>query len=96
MVTLDTLQHQKRDAILQLAGKYGARNVRVFGSVARGENTGTSDVDFLVEFENGRSLFDLIRLRLDLRDLLGAEVDLVTPGNLRYLRDGVRAEAKPI
>jgi predicted nucleotidyltransferase len=96
MVTLDTLQHEKRDAILQLAGEYGARDIRVFGSVARGESSGGSDVDFLVEFESGRTLFDLIRLRLALRDLLGTEVDLVTPGSLHYLRDRVLSEAKPI
>ena len=47
MVTLNTLRHEKRDAILQLAGKYGAREIRVFGSVARGESSGASDVDFL-------------------------------------------------
>jgi uncharacterized protein len=68
----------------------------VFGSVARGESSGASDVDFLVEFESGRTLFDLIGLRLDLLDLLGTEVDLVTPGSLHYLRDRVLAEAKSI
>jgi uncharacterized protein len=53
-------------------------------------------VDFLVEFEKGRTLFDLIGPRLDRRDLLGVEVDVVTPGSLRYLRDRVLAEAQPI
>jgi len=96
MVTLDTLRHEKREAILQLAGKHGARDIRVFGSIARGESSAVSDVDFLVEFESGRNLFDLIGLRLALRELLGAEVDLVTPGSLHYLRDRVLAEAKPI
>ena len=95
MVTLGSLG-EKRAAILQAGEKYGARSIRVFGSVARGENRESSDVDFLVEFDKGRTLFDLIGLRLDLRDLLGAEVDIVTPGNLRYFRDYVLAEARPI
>lgn len=96
VVTLRTLQQEKRAAILTLGQKHGARSIRVFGSVARGDNRETSDVDFLVEFEQGRNLFDLIDLRLDLRDLLGVEVDIVTPNSLRRLRDGVLAEAKAI
>ena len=67
--------------------------MRVFGSVARGDNQESSDVDLLVEFERGRTLFDLIGLRLDLRDLLGTEVEIVAPGSLRYLRDRVMTEA---
>ena len=93
MVTLDILGRQRRASILQLGEKYGARNIRVFGSVARGENWNTSDVDFLVDFEKGRTLFDLIGLRLDLRELPGAEVEIVTPASLHYLRDRVLAEA---
>jgi hypothetical protein len=96
VVTLGALQQEKRDAILTLGQKHGARSIRVFGSVARGDNRETSDVDFLVEFEKGRNLFDLIGLRLDLCDLLGVEVDIVTPNSLRRLRDGVLAEAKAI
>lgn len=83
VVTLKTLQQEKRDAILTLGRKHGARSIRVFGSVARGDSRDTSDVDFLVEFEKGRTLFDLIDLRLDLRDLLGVEVDIVTPKGRR-------------
>ena len=96
MVTLDTLRRQKRASIVELGEKYGARNIRVFGSVARGESRNTSDVDFLVDFEKGRTLFDVIRLRLDLGELLGAEVEIVTPGSLHYMRDRVLAEAIPI
>jgi predicted nucleotidyltransferase len=81
---------------MQLADKHGARNVRVFGSVARGENRETSDVDVLAEFDEGRTLFDLIAFRLDLCDLLGTNVDVVTPGSLRYIRDSVLADAKAI
>jgi predicted nucleotidyltransferase len=73
----------KRDAILALAAKYGAFNVRVFGSVATGEADEASDVDFLVDMEPGRSLFDLGGLLMDLQALLGREVDVVTEAGLR-------------
>jgi hypothetical protein len=96
MVTLETLRREKRAAIVQLGQRYGARNIRVFGSVARGDNQASSDVDFLVEFDKGRTLFDLIGLRLDLHDLLGVEVDIVTPNSLRYIRERALAEAVPI
>ena len=96
MVTLASLQQEKKAAIAQLGEKYGAQSIRVFGSVARGDSQETSDVDFLVEFERGRTLFDLIGLRLDLQDLLGVGVDVVTPNSLHYLRDRVLAEAKPL
>jgi len=96
MITLDTLRREKKDEILRLAEAHGATNVRVFGSVVRGENREDSDIDFLVEFQRGRTLFDLIGLRLDLQDLLGASVDVVTPNSLRYIRDRVLAEASPL
>ena len=96
MVTLEALRGERRAAIVELAAKHGARNIRVFGSVARGITHEASDVDFLVEFENGRNLFDLIGLRLDLRDLLGVDVEVVTPNSLRYIRTRVLNEAEPI
>ncbi|MCE5306889.1 MAG: nucleotidyltransferase family protein [Acidobacteriales bacterium] len=96
MITLDTLRREKKAEILRLAELHGASNIRVFGSVARGQNREDSDIDFLVEFRQGSSLFDLIRLRLDLQELLGAPVDLVTPNSLRYVRDRVLAEASPL
>ena len=96
MVTLDTLRREKRNEILRLGEKHGASSIRVFGSVARGDNREGSDVDLLVEFDSGRTLFDLIGLRLDLKELLGAEVDIVTPNSLRYLRDRVVAEARAL
>jgi hypothetical protein len=69
-------------------------NIRVFGSVARGEATAASDVDLLVDLEPGRSLLDLSALRLDLCDLLGREVDVVTTASLHpTIRDQVLAEA---
>ena len=96
MITMDTLTAGKRQSVLDVGRKHGVHSIRVFGSVARGESAELSDVDFLVEFDVGRTLFDLIRFRLELRDLLGTEVDVVTPGNLRYLRSRILAEAIPI
>ena len=72
-----------RDEIRRAATDNGAREVRVFGSVARGEERDDSDVDFLVVLEPGRSLFDLARLELRLERLLGRAVDVVTEAGLR-------------
>ena len=96
MVTLDTLQREKRAEIVRLGEKHGARNIRVFGSVVRGHNRPESDVDFLVDMDNDRTLFDLAGFVADVQDLLGAKVDVVTPGGLRYLRERVLSEAVPI
>lgn len=83
-----------RDQILAAAARHGATNVRVFGSVARGDANATSDVDFLVDFEPGRSLLDLASLLVDLEDLLGHPVDVVTePGLKARIRQRVLAEA---
>ncbi|PJF40930.1 MAG: nucleotidyltransferase [Chloroflexi bacterium] len=67
----------RRDEIIALAKRYGATNVRVFGSVARGDATSESDVDLLVDFREGTSLWDVVGLWLDLKALLGCEVNLV-------------------
>ena len=96
MVTMDALRREKRAEILRLAETHGARNVHVFGSVARGESRQDGDVDFLVQFEKGRTLLDLIGLKLDLQDLLGSSVDVVTPNSLRYMRERVMAEAEAL
>jgi hypothetical protein len=94
---LDQLLEEKREEILRLCAKHGARNVRVFGSVVRGEARAESDVDFLVEMEPGRSLFDLGGLLMDLQDLLGCKVDVVTGKGLHwYIRDRVLAGAVPL
>jgi len=86
-----------RERILELAAAYGARNVRVFGSVARGDADDASDVDFLVDMEPGRTLFDLGGLLMDLRELLGCDVDIVTDRGLRErIRDRVLREAVPL
>ena len=84
----------KRDEILRLAARHGASNVRVFGSVARGDFDAGSDVDLLVDVEKGRSLIDLGALLEDLRGLLRCEVDIVTEKGLRArIRDRVLKEA---
>ena len=88
------LLKDKREAILQIAAKHGARNVRVFGSVARGEADDQSDIDFLVDMEPGRSLLDLGGLLMDLQDLLGLNVDVVTErGRKPRIRERVLHEA---
>ena len=84
----------KRDEILQTAARHGARNVRIFGSVARGEARPDSDIDVLVDLESDRSLMDLGGLLIDLQDMLGRKVDIVTEGSLHwYIRDRVLKEA---
>jgi hypothetical protein len=93
-MTLNELLNEKREDILRLAAQHGARNVRVFGSVARGEARPESDIDFLVEMEDGRSLLDLGGLLMDLQDLLGVDVDLVTVNGLHLrMKDQVMQEA---
>jgi predicted nucleotidyltransferase len=96
MITLETLRTEKKAEILHLAEVHGARNVRVFGSVARGDNGEDSDVDFLVDMDKGRTLFDLIGFRLDLEDLLHMPVEVVTTNSLRYIRDRVLTEAQSL
>lgn len=91
------LVSNKRAAILRVAAKHGARNVRVFGSVARNEAGPDSDIDFLVDMAKGRSLFDHAALLLELQALLGRRVDVVTPGGLRpRIRERVLMEAMAI
>ncbi len=93
-MTFEQLLKEKREAILQIAAKHGARNVRVFSSVARGEVDEQSDVDFLIEMEPGRSLFDVGGLQYELEHLLGCPVDVVTERGLKArIRDRVLREA---
>lgn len=91
---IDELLRARRDEILRIATRYGARNVRVFGSVARGEADERSDVDFLVDMEPGRSLLDMGGLLMGLRALLERDVDVATERGLKSrLRARVLAEA---
>jgi len=94
---LRTLQSEKREAILGACARRGAKNVRIFGSVVRGEAGPDSDLDVLVDMEPGRSLFDMGGLLMDLQDLLGCPVDVVTEKGLRErIRDRVLKEAVPL
>lgn len=84
----------KREDILRIAAEHGAFNVRTFGSVARGEADTESDIDLLVDMQQGRSLLDLVGLWMDLEELLGCKVDVVTERGLRErIRDQVLQEA---
>jgi len=88
------LLKSKREEIIHAATLRGANNVRVFGSVVRGEALPESDIDFLVDLDPGRSLLDLGGLLMDLQQILGRDVDVVTEKGLHwYIRDGVLAEA---
>jgi hypothetical protein len=80
---INELLRGKREEIIRVAAKHGARNVRVFGSVVRGEADEKSDIDFLVEMEQGRSLFDMGGLLMDLQDMLGRKVDVATEQSLK-------------
>ncbi|MFZ5625066.1 MAG: nucleotidyltransferase family protein [Gemmatimonadota bacterium] len=96
-MTFEELLKEKREEILRVAAKHGARNVRVFGSVARGEADEESDIDFLVEMEAGRSLFDLGGLQYELEQLLGRPVDVVTERGLKArIRERVLKETVPL
>ena len=87
----------KREDILRLAHERKAFNVRIFGSVARGEATETSDVDFLVTFAPNYTLWDHIGLIQDLSELLGRKVDVSTDDTLRErFRDRILSEAIPL
>ena len=93
-MNLHNLLDENRADILAIAAKHGAYNVCVFGSVARGEASSTSDLDLLVEMEPGRSLFDLGGLLMDLQDLLQVDVDVVTEKGLKNrIKERVLAEA---
>jgi len=97
MMVLGELLKEKHKDILSIAAKYGAHNVRVFGSLARGEADEQSDIDFLVEMEPGRSLLDLGGLQAELEALLGCPVDVVTEKSLKArIRGRVLAEAVPV
>ncbi len=89
--------HIHRQQVLELAARYRAANVRVFGSTLRGDAAPSSDIDLLVDPLPGATLFDLGGLQLELQDLLGAPVDLLTPGDLpESWREHVLSVALPL
>jgi uncharacterized protein len=97
MIDAKTLLKTRRKEILETAMRNGAVNVRVFGSVARGDDSPDSDIDFLVNLEPGRSLMDLARLLRELNILLGRPVDVVTEAGLRpRIKPQVLKEARPL
>ena len=96
-MTLAEVLGDKREEILRIAAQHGATNVRVFGSVVRGEVGPDSDVDFLVDVGPGRSAFFPAGLLADLEDLLGCKVDVLTENSLHWhIRKRVLTEARPL
>lgn len=96
MGELQIVQQRKKE-IIAVARAHGLVNVRIFGSVARGEDTDQSDIDLLVDLEKGRTLLDLGGALVQLQDLLGRRVDIVTERGLHwYLREKILREARPL
>ncbi|MGL5510852.1 MAG: nucleotidyltransferase family protein [Microcoleaceae cyanobacterium] len=96
-VSKKILLENKRQEILEITNRYGASNVRVFGSVARGEDTTQSDIDFLIELKPDCSLLEQIGLMQSLEDLLECKIDLVEPDTLHPLiKEQILQEAIPL
>jgi uncharacterized protein len=94
---VEAILHQQRDHILEIAVQHGARNVRLFGSVVRGEAQPNSDIDLLVDLGESLSPWFPVGLIQDLEALLGHKVDIVTEKSLHYfIRDRILSEAKPL
>ena len=88
---------RNREEILRIIARHGARNVRVFGSIARGEDRTDSDVDLLVEMQDDRSLLDLVALEQDLEELLQRKVDVLTDESIHpAIRQPITAEARAL
>ena len=93
MLTLDALRSRRGD-ILRIADRHGARNIRIFGSVARSETNDRSDLDVLVEMGRERDLIDLISIQQDLEDMLGCKVDVLTEAAISpYIRESIIHDA---
>jgi uncharacterized protein len=93
---LRELVDENREAIKALARRHRGLSISLFGSAALGDDNDSSDIDFLVEFEPGSSLFDLLHLKDDLEDLLGRTVDVVSVGGLKSRDDRIRRAAVPL
>jgi len=93
-MAIDRALQSRREEILSIAERYGARNVRVFGSRARGEGRPDSDIDILVTVRDHASLLELVAIKQDLEDLLGSTVHVVTEDAISpYIREQVLGEA---
>jgi uncharacterized protein len=91
------LSSNERDVILRTAAKYGARNIRIFGSMVHDQVSPDSDLDLVVDLENGRSLLDQVGLKQELEELLERKVDIVVEGGISpYLQERILAEAVPL
>ena len=96
-MNLEELVKIRRKEILDTAAKYGAQNVRVFGSVARGEAKADSDLDLLVSMEQGRSFLDLVGLWQELEETLNIKVEVISEAGVSpYLKDRIFAEARQL
>ena len=93
LLPLRALVEAHRDEIKAVVARHKGRAVAIFGSVARGEETPESDIEFLVEFEKGSSLFDLVRMQDDLADLLGRDIDVVSVGGLLPRDEDIRQDS---
>ena len=96
MTTFDLLKHHRAE-ILALAEKHGVKNVRVFGSVARGEDRPDSDIDLLIDYENYQDPLDFVRFQGQVEQLMDRHVEVVMEDSLHwYIKDAVLAEARPV
>ena len=94
---IDRSLKEKRGDVLRIAANHGARDVRVFGSRARGQAHRDSDLDLLITLEKGKSLLDIVAIKQDIEDLLGYKVDVVTEAAISpYMRDRILEEAVPL
>jgi predicted nucleotidyltransferase len=93
---IERLFEQHREEIRQIAARHHGRAIYIFGSVARGDARPGSDLDFLVDFEPGSSLFDLMRITDELEELLGCRVDVVSRGGLKGRDTHILEEARQV
>jgi len=96
MSSLKDLVQERRSEINDVVRKHHGSKISLFGSVARGDDSEVSDLDFLVEFDSGSDLFDIMRLQDDLEELLGTHVDVISAGGLKERDSHIREESVPL